>query len=346
MYICKDCGKKYAIRPEYCDCGNNTFIAEAESPSGSLVSNGISTEQKAQLLSWGFFIICILISLVVWIIPVKTQSVNEITSKEEAKTEIKTIPSIDKIWDDTPVVAPKTALKEEPVKVPETIQEKLIAKLNTAPVHPKETVTKPKEQVKPVQQKPVQQAKPAQQTKTVVQPPKQNTQKPVQQAKPVTQNKNVSQTTQSNITQTKPVQNTNKQPIVSEQKKPADQTPETPKPQEVKKSEPVQQKSAYNPNSQEMLRYKGNLRSAMFAKLPIGSIQGSGTCSVKFGIDSTGKLVNRNFVVKSDNTSLNNAVYYMMMSVPRFTPPPAGYNGETIIMNFKFNNGSYEISIY
>ena len=34
------------------------------------------------------------------------------------------------------------------------------------------------------------------------------------------------------------------------------------------------------------------------------------------------------------------------MSVPTFNPPPSTYSGQTIRMNFKVNNGSYEISIY
>ena len=352
MYICKDCGKKYTTQQEYCDCGNNTFdYIEEVTSSVPIKPQGLSIEQKAQILSWCFFWVCFFVSVIVWIIPVKTQpSSVQNTVVEEKQTIIsKNIPSIDKIWDDTPVAVPKTVVKEEPIKEPETIQEKLIAKLNTAPVHPKETVSK----IQPVVQKPV------------VQQPKQNVQK--SEVKPKTQttspinsqNKNVSKPVQnvSKPVQAKPtqsqtnhVQNISK-PIthtdVSESKKTVPQTNKQPQssatPQE--KSQTVQ-KPTYNPNSAEMLRYKGNLRSAMFSKLPIGSIQGSGTCSVKFGIDSTGKLVNRNFVVKSDNTSLNNAVYYMMMSVPRFTPPPEGYNGETIIMNFKFNNGGYEISIY
>lgn len=25
MYKCKECGTEYEIKPDYCDCGNNTF---------------------------------------------------------------------------------------------------------------------------------------------------------------------------------------------------------------------------------------------------------------------------------------------------------------------------------
>lgn len=106
------------------------------------------------------------------------------------------------------------------------------------------------------------------------------------------------------------------------------------------------QKSTYNPNSAEMLRYKNNLRSVLFSHFAVGSISGSGECSVQFAVDANGKLINRKFSQESSNKALNDAVYYMLMSVPKFTPPPAEYNAQTIIMHFKIDNGNYEISIY
>lgn len=94
-----------------------------------------------------------------------------------------------------------------------------------------------------------------------------------------------------------------------------------------------------------MIDYKTKLRAKLFSKFAVGSIQGSGSCSISFSIDKSGKLINRKFVRESDNKSLNDTVYYMLMSVPYFTAPPSEYNGETIRMNFSINNGSYEISI-
>ena len=26
MYKCSDCGAEYKVKPDYCDCGNNSFI--------------------------------------------------------------------------------------------------------------------------------------------------------------------------------------------------------------------------------------------------------------------------------------------------------------------------------
>ena len=109
---------------------------------------------------------------------------------------------------------------------------------------------------------------------------------------------------------------------------------------------PKPKKPVYNPNSPEMLRYKNNLRAALFSKFAVGSIKGSGECSIQFSVDKTGKLINRKFSKESSNKDLNDTVYYMLMSVPRFSPPPDEYNGETIRMNFKINNGDYEITIH
>lgn len=345
MFRCKDCGKEYNEQVDYCDCGNNSF--EYIEPVQKPVKQTISLEQKSQILSLLFFFVCIIMSVIVWLIPVKTEVAEQKETEKPAITN-KNIPNIDKIWDDTPVAVVQKNEEQQPAEEPQltTLQEKILVKLNTAPEHPKVVPPQPvqKTVTTTAQQKtkPQPAAKPATATKPVVTAkPAQTTQsKPViQQQKPVVQQSKPQQTTQS---KTQPAQQS--KPQTSQQSKPQQVTQPVQQPKPVVKTEPA--KPVYNPNSPEMLRYKGNLRSAMFAKLPVGSIQGSGSCSVTFSVDSTGKLVNRGFASKSDNKTLNDAVYYMMMSVPRFNPPPSNYNGETIRMNFIFNNGSYEISIY
>ncbi len=108
---------------------------------------------------------------------------------------------------------------------------------------------------------------------------------------------------------------------------------------------PKQTLPAYNPNDPELLKYKSALRSALFSKFAVGSIQGSGTCIIEFSVNrETGKLENRRFAQQSDNKALNDSVYYMLMSVPVFNIPPSSYHGEKIRMKFYLNNGYYEIS--
>ena len=333
MYRCRDCQKEYSQKVEYCDCGNNTFdyIEDVTSPK-TAIREPFTAKEKSAIVSQIFFLVCLILSVVVWIIPVKTQTPSEENPAPKV-TETKAFPSIDKIWNSTP---PKQEIPQPKVQpVPEQIVIVPPTPIQTKPVQtqpkPAQTQTKPAQttQTKPTQAKPVQaQTKPAQ---------TQTTQKPAQtQTKPTTQTQTKPVTQMQSTTQ-KPVQTNTQQASTQTQTqtKPATQTPTKPQTQQT-----------YNPNSPTMLKYKGELRSAMFKKLPVGSIQGSGTCSVQFSVDSTGKLINRSFAQKSDNKTINDAVYYMMMSVPRFNPPPAEYNGSLIKMYFKFYDGSYEISIY
>lgn len=336
MYRCKDCGQEFKEKVDYCDCGNNTFeyiedFVPKENPVkiSKQPRQPLTIEEKSQIISWLFFAICLFISLIVWLIPVK---VEQTIINDEIKEQIdtKSIPNLEKIWNNTP---PKVEIKqkEKPQSVLDEIREEIPDK-----IIPKTDIKKPvqnKPVIKPVQQaKPVVQNKPVTQNKQNLQ--KQNNQnKPITQNKPVTQNKTPQQSSKQSATKPKQTSNPNNlKPLQQQTSKPAE-------------TKPVE-KSAYNPNSLEMLKYKGSLRSALFAKLPVGSIQGSGSCSVQFAVDKTGKLINRGFSKQSDNKSLNDAVYYMLMSVPRFASPPEGYNQELIRMNINMHSdGSYEISI-
>ena len=334
MYICKDCGTKFAQKVEYCDCGNNTFDFVEDKPQTVKKSfkpkrQPLSYEQKSELISRLFVIFCILLSVIVWAIPVKT----DVTTKENQAAEnnlnkVGNIPSLDSFWDNTPVYVEKNTSVPEPTVINETP-----IPLTTIPDYAKPKLA---EQKKTAQQKTQQKinSQPKQ-----VQSPVTNKQTTAAKASVPKQTAQAARSSQKN--QANPVQKQETKRIINT---PSPKLYENNAIKIVQRTQP--QKPAYNLNSPEMLRYKGNLRAAMFSKFAVGSIQGSGSCSVKFSVDSTGKLVNRGFLKQSDNKSLNDAVYYMMMSVPKFSPPPSGYNGETIQMNFNINNGSYEISIY
>lgn len=97
-------------------------------------------------------------------------------------------------------------------------------------------------------------------------------------------------------------------------------------------------------NPSEFLNYKGSIRSALLAKLNVAAVQGSGDCAVEFSLDNSGKLINRNFIYKSQNKSVNDEVYLMLMRLPYYKTPPAHYKGEKIKLKFLFNNGYYEIT--
>ena len=265
MYRCKECNAEYKEKVEYCDCGNNTFDFIEDKPETKLKKN-LTLEEKSEIVSKIFLIICILLSVIIWMLPV---GVSHSTPKQKSKHEVKktevfkNIPPIDKIWDDTPVYTPKKDLISY-IPEPVTYNEH-------QPSAPKSKALSP-------------------QPEQIIQVKKND--KITKEVKPLT------------------------------------------------RTEPK-----YNPNSPEMLRYKNNLRAALFSKFAVGSIQGSGECDIQFAVDKTGKLINRKFSKESSNKTLNDTVYYMLMSVPRYSPPPQEYNGEIIHMNFKITNGDYEITI-
>ena len=261
MYRCRECKTEYKEKIEYCDCGNNTFDYIEDKICVKKEKAPLTLEQKSELVSRIFFALCIILSIIIWSIPIgNTHTKKTKTTQTKPQTNInKTIPNINKIWDDTPIYQPTTQEQQPAVNIPLT-----------------STTVDYARRIKEVSQK--------------------------------------------------------------EKTKTQNFTPQTDFPIEP-------QKPLYNPNSPEMLRYKNHLRATLFSKFAVGSIQGSGECSIQFSVDKSGKLINRKFTKESSNKGLNDTVYYMMMSVPRFTPPPDEYNGETIRMNFKINNGDYEISI-
>ena len=147
------------------------------------------------------------------------------------------------------------------------------------------------------------------------------------------------------------------EPVSKKVQKPVQKTvqksnpaPKTAQPQPSKPTAKPVQKIVQKPaqlsaqEKKELENYKGALRMALFNNLNVPSIQGAGECAVEFNVDSSGKLTNRNFAYQSDNKSLNDAVYYMLMRVPRFSAPPASYKGEKIKLRFRYANGSIEVS--
>ena len=327
MYRCSECNKEFKEKVDFCDCGNDEFIfiEDLKQIKSPIKKEPMTLEQKSQIVSLVFFIVCLLLSFVVWLIPInKNQEEIKITEDKNEVKENLEIPNIDKFWDNT-LPKPEVVVRQEAKPEPLPVQN--VVKVVQPPV-------KKSQQVK-VQQK----------SQVVQNKPKTNVTKPVTQPKSAqtVQNK---QNKKNNVKQSNANQSTDKtdknkviQPKTQEVKQKTQDV--KPKAQEVKE----QPKKVYNPNSPEMLKYKGELRAALFRKFPVGSIQGSGSCSVHFSIDLTGKLINRGFTKQSDNKSLNDAVYYMLMSVPRFKAPPASYSGETINMTFTLNNGSYAVTI-
>lgn len=150
--------------------------------------------------------------------------------------------------------------------------------------------------------------------------------KPVQKTKTVTQQK-----TQKQMVQTKPASNSQAKPVQQKKKTVSQSTmPATAKP-----------KQTYM--SYEVVNYRTSLRQRLLSNLDIYKVVGNGKCGIEFSIDENGKLVNRRFIFQSDNKSVNDEVYKMLMRTPQFNPPPDGYANKKIRMSFSLDGESYEI---
>ena len=280
MYKCSDCGAEYKTKPDYCDCGNDSFI-EIKEEKKEFKLKPVNVDSSIWVL-----VGCLILSLLVIMFFANPKQQDETVKKQVTKqVSEKQIPDIETFWDNTPV-------KVKTVKTTETtvVEEK---------PEPQKTLTqwfKPK--TESVQQRTVQQKKTVQ-TKTVTK-------------------------TTSTANSNKQTQTTTKTTTTTVAKKPAVKTIS---------------------NSTEVLNYKYRLRNALFSKLNYSQIKGSGKCGIQFSVNSEGKLINRAFTFQSDNKSLNDEVYKMMMRLPVYKTPPQGYKGELIKITIEFNNDEYEVKL-
>ena len=270
MYRCSECGEKYDIKPEYCDCGNDVFESTAAIPKKHV--NFGDLIQKYGINPWTlvFFVFCLILSVLILIFFANPKDKPEISAAKQIKTAH--TPSIESFWDNTTPV--RAEEKEEEPQVIEIIQ---------------------------IIERPAPKAKNSQVNRSAAPKPIQNikqTSKPAQTAKPASNSA---------------VQG---------------------------KSKPIQKV-----NEKEVHNYKIELRNKLFSNLYAGNITGSGKCGVEFSVNGEGKLINRGFTFQSDNKTLNDEVYKMMMRMPVYTPPPSGYKGEKIKITFEFNDGKYEVKL-
>ncbi len=192
MFKCTDCGCEYDIKPDYCDCGNNTFaeISQTPKPTQPQIQQPkrekIKPKKDIDYIGWGIFLTCIILA----ILSVMFLG-NGILKKaeESSKTQKpilqpnKNIPSIESLWKSstTPqttqpqITVQKPVVKTQPKQVKKVVTTKPVQKqpqqtTQTQPVKttPKVDVqkyipqtqtqtnqTKPQATVKPVEQKPV-----------------------------------------------------------------------------------------------------------------------------------------------------------------------------------------------
>ena len=334
MYKCSECEKEFVIKPDYCDCGNDVFLeiipkvpntmSALSGTRHSQKSNNFLTMLKKRLerrnisvFACSFFITCLFFSLLVLFLNVETsqKNIDGSENKNVKKQLIPNIPSIDQIWDSTPP-NDTTTIKNV---VTQTSAPNSVVSSQT--IRPKSSVIS-----------------------------KKVTNDVVSSGAKTTVNK-TPKTSQSKVVQAKTTQVSQiKNAAVSSVPKPATKpttstavksTPHSSVQKTVAKVQTIQ--NDFQINTEEMNNYKISLRSALFSKLAVADIQGRGKCGIEFTIDSTGKLTNRAFTFQSDNKSLNDEVYRMMMRLPQYYPPPDSYKGEKIKMTFTFDYGNYRV---
>ena len=316
MFKCTECEKKFDIKPLYCDCGNDLFeeinVVNNDGMTGKKKSKQGGSYLKERLerknisvSALAIFLCSLVFSFIVLFWGDSNSTPNTHLTGKTTNSKIMEIPDIDALWDNKlPDITRNTAQKNAKENV--TVVEKNTK--NIAPQKVTKNKTLPSSDVKKTKTE-------QKQTQTV--------------AKQKTNNekKNTSVTTK----QTNTVPKTTTKTTLSK----TQTTSVTTKPAQV-----VQQPKV---NTEEMNNYKIALRNALFSKLSVVAIVGKGRCGIEFSVDATGKLVNRAFTFQSDNKSVNDEVYKMLMRLPSFYPPPEGYNGEKIKMTFTFDNGSYLI---
>jgi outer membrane biosynthesis protein TonB len=339
---------EFEIKPDYCDCGNDEFVltvaaaaAEEEEEkvpepaenidvvqSEPIQSKPISAEEFSKTASAGqtayndyksvrepfklpvspfalfIFIVCVLLSLMIWILWNPVKETAETVSEIIEKVENKTIPSIDKLWKN-PVPQP---VQTEPAKTVQK-QEPPVKKVTVVPL-----VKKPVTVNKPV----------------VTQQPK--------------------STTTVNKTQQKPAastQTTNKaqEDAKKAQEEAAKKVLEAKQKAEAEALAAAEKAKKTAQTKQELYSYKINLRNAIGQKIDFTKVIGDGDCAVTFKVDSSGRLINRNFAKQSSNITLNNAVYNAVLAVPSYMAPPSGYSNEILRLNVSFNNGNFAITL-
>lgn len=330
MFRCKECQTEYKIKPDYCDCGNDTFdeiiehheIKKPDPKPEPVLTPKEKVERKSERKSqidpfgWIIFAFCIILSFVIvfFVGNPKDEPIQE--TKEEVKADTSYIPkSTNAFWDNTVKQPEAEPVKEEVKKVIEQIIPKVVQP-KPAPVAQKTT---PKSVAQPAKQA-TKTTKPAATTpaKTTSTPVKQTN---VQLPKSITEITNKSQTTQTTQQKTqttvKPVQTATTQP----------------------KAEPKKL------NQQEYANYKINLRNTIASKINFAGVIGDGDCVVSFSISNNGTLINRKFEKQSINNTLNDAVYHAIMQTPGFKNPPEGYNGQTMRFTVKMYSGNFEVTL-
>lgn len=229
MYKCRECGAKYETKPDYCECGNDTFVKVLSTNTSSNIKiadqkpddfdsdiedfreiqedqdfNNRNTfnelpQANNDKLSVGIFAGCIFLAFLIlfFIGNPKKEPTNPETKQETVAQTPKDIPSLDTFWDNTPI-------KIQPQQPEQPKEEKPMVEIPIVAEIPR-IVQQIIPQQKPQEQKPaVKNTTP----KTTTKPVQQTVQKPKTTTTTATKPATPAKTTSSAVT--KPAVNTTK----------------------------------------------------------------------------------------------------------------------------------------
>lgn len=223
MYKCKECGAKYEQKPDYCECGNDTFVklvpksdpAKVTSEQDIDIDSGLEdfrtyddyesnnkqhnefnelSTQNNNVFSFLIFVFCIILAFVIlFFIGNPKNETKKDTQKEETAQQTREIPALDSFWDNT-LVKVESPKQQQPQQDTNTIEIPIVSEI------PRIVQQIIPAQPKPQEQKPV--------VKNTVSKPVQKPSTNVVQSKPKTQVKQTTQTVTKQTTLPKPVQTT------------------------------------------------------------------------------------------------------------------------------------------
>ena len=93
MYRCRECKAEYNQKVDYCDCGNNTFDIINDAPITEEKQSPINVKTPKDSISLAFFVICLILSIIVWPIPVKSAPHKPEAQKSVQKPKTVNIPN-------------------------------------------------------------------------------------------------------------------------------------------------------------------------------------------------------------------------------------------------------------
>lgn len=153
MFKCKECGTEYQTKPEYCDCGNDTFeeINLVERPkektkeetletantkpniqiqeSKEFVKTVTKKSQNIEPYAIIIFSICIILSLIVILFVANPKPMTENTNPKAQKAEIIDIPSIENLWNNSTEGISSYQEPQNTSKTEEKVQQKEIKQI-------------------------------------------------------------------------------------------------------------------------------------------------------------------------------------------------------------------------